>query len=68
MVALVGAMGEGADKIFDYGICSMMTTVNGVMELDKALENAEELYYGGALRMFRFIKTGMILQEKAAGI
>ena len=68
VVALVGAMGEGADKIFDYGICSMMTTVNGVMELDKALENAEELYYGGALRMFRFIKTGMILQEKAAGI
>ncbi|WP_313154848.1 glycerate kinase family protein [Lacrimispora sp.] len=67
-VALVGAMGEGADKIYDFGICSIMTTVNGVMELDKALENAGDLYYQGALRMFRFIKTGMAIQEKAAGI
>ncbi|WP_349947647.1 glycerate kinase [Lacrimispora sp. BS-2] len=67
-VALVGAMGEGAEKIYDFGICSIMTTVNGVMELDKALEHAEDLYYQGALRMFRFIKTGMAIQEKAAGI
>jgi len=67
-VALVGAMGEGAEKIYDFGICSIMTTVNGVMELEKALENAEDLYYHGALRMFRFIKTGMEIQEKDAGI
>ncbi|HBG13632.1 MAG TPA: glycerate kinase, partial [Clostridium sp.] len=67
-VALVGAMGEGAEKIFDYGICSIMTTVNGVMELDTALENAEDLYYRGAHRMFRFIKTGMEVQKKAADI
>lgn len=67
-VALVGAMGEGAEKIYDFGISSIMTTVNGVMELEKALENAEDLYYHGALRMFRFIKTGMEIQEKAAGI
>ncbi len=67
-VALVGAMGEGAEKIYDFGICSIMTTVNGVMELDKALEDAEDLYYQGALRMFRFIKTGMEIQKKAADI
>lgn len=67
-VALVGAMGEGAEKIFDFGICSIMTTVNGVMELDMALENAEDLYYRGALRMFRFIKAGMEVQKKAADI
>lgn len=58
-VALVGGLGEGAEKIYDFGICSMMTTVSGIMELDEAIENAEELYYQGALRMFRFIKTGM---------
>ena len=58
-VALVGAMGDGAEQIFDYGIRSMMTTVNAVMPLEEALGNAEELYYRGALRMFRFIKTGM---------
>lgn len=59
-VALVGAMGDGAEQILDYGICSIMTTVNAVMELDEALGNAEELYYQGAVRMFRFIKVGMI--------
>lgn len=58
-VALVGGMGDGAEKILDYGITSLMTTVNGVMELDEALTNAEELYYSGAIRMFRLIKTGM---------
>lgn len=67
-VALVGAMGEGAEKIYDFGICSIMTTVNGVMELEQALENAGDLYYQGALRMFRFIKTGMAIQERAGGI
>lgn len=58
-VALVGSMGPGAEQIFDYGICSMMTTVNGVMPLEEALGNAEDLYYRGAVRMFRFLKTGM---------
>ncbi len=58
-VALVGSMGKGAEQIFDYGICSIMTTVNGVMPLKDALDNAEDLYYRGAVRMFRFIKTGM---------
>ncbi len=58
-IALVGSMGKGAEQIFDYGICSIMTTVNGVMPLKEALDNAEDLYYRGAVRMFRFIKTGM---------
>ncbi|MCD8018631.1 MAG: glycerate kinase [Clostridiales bacterium] len=57
--ALVGSMGTGAEQIFDHGICSLMTTVNGVMPLQEALDNAEDLYYRGAVRMFRFIKTGM---------
>lgn len=58
-IALVGGMGDGAEKIMDYGIHSLMTTINGVMELTEALSRAEELYYQGAIRMFRFIKTGM---------
>jgi glycerate kinase len=36
-----------------------MTTVNAPMSLDEALDRAEELYLEGAIRMFRFIKTGM---------
>ena len=38
-----------------------MTTVNGPMPLSEALERAEELYYEGAVRMFRFVKAGMDL-------
>lgn len=61
-VALVGSMGEGAEDIFQYGICSMMTTVNAPMPLEEALERAEELYYHGAVRMFRFLKTGLAMR------
>ncbi len=60
-VALTGSMGPGAEKIYDYGIRSIMTTVNGVMELNEAFERAEDLYYQGAIRMFRFIALGMEL-------
>ena len=59
VVALVGAMGEGAEQLYDFGITSMMTTVNSVMELEEALGRAKELYYCGAVRMFRIIKAGM---------
>lgn len=58
-VALVGGMGDGAEQIYGCGISSMMTTVNAVMELEEALRRAEELYYSGAVRMFRILKVGM---------
>lgn len=58
-VALVGSMGKGATDIFKYGIVSIITTVNAVMSLEEALENAETLYYEGALRLFRLLKAGM---------
>lgn len=59
VVALSGSMGEGAEEVYDYGITSIMTTVNAVMPHRAAMENAEELYYNAALRLFRFIRTGM---------
>ena len=58
VIALVGGMGEGAEDIYEYGIRSIMTTVNGVMSLEHAMERAEELYYRGAVRMFRMVKVG----------
>lgn len=57
--AVVGSMGKGAEDIFDYGIESMITTVNGIMPLEDALSNAEELYLGAARRMFRMIRSGL---------
>ena len=60
-VAIVGSMGDGAEQIFDYGIESMITTVNGVMPLEEALERAEELYLGAAGRLFRMLRAAQSL-------
>ena len=57
-VAVVGSMGKGAEDIFDYGIESILTTVNAVMPLDEALGRAEELYLQAARRLFRMLKAG----------
>lgn len=56
--AIVGSMGKGAEDIFDYGIDSIVTTVNGIMSLEEALSRADELYLGAARRMFRMLRAG----------
>ena len=58
-VALCGGLGKGYDGIYEHGIDSIMTTVDGPMELDEALDRAEELYYKGAVRLFRMVRAGM---------
>ena len=60
-VALVGGMGEGAEQIYEHGIRSIVTPVNGIMPPKEAFKNAEILYYQAALRLFRLLKTGMEL-------
>lgn len=59
VAGLSGSLGEGAEELFNDGISSLMTAVDRPMTLDKAMKNAEKLYLGAAVRMFRFIKTGM---------
>ncbi len=63
VLGLSGSLGRDALDICKYGISSLMTTVNAPMTLDEALGNAEELYYEGAVRMFRFVKTGMEMRH-----
>jgi glycerate kinase len=62
-VGLSGSLGRNAWQIYDHGIASLMTTVDAPMPLEEALGRAEELYYLGAVRMFRFIKVGMDLKK-----
>ena len=59
VLGLSGSLGKNAMDICSCGVSSLMTTVNAPMTLSEALERAEELYYDGALRMFRFVKAGM---------
>lgn len=60
-VAIVGGMGAGAEKIYEFGVDSILPTINGAMELREALERSEELYSGAADRMFRMLRAGMSL-------
>ena len=62
-VGLSGSLGRDASRIFDHGIASLMTTVDAPMSLEEALGRSEELYYLGAVRMFRFIRAGMALNR-----
>ena len=66
VLGLCGSLGENALNICNYGVSSLMTTVNSPMSLEDALCNAETLYYEGALRMFRFVKAGMDVGGRGA--
>ena len=63
VAALCGGLGPDYEKIYAHGISSIMTTVDGPMPLKEALDNASELYYKGAIRMFRFLQTGMQMNK-----
>lgn len=58
-VAIVGGMGNGAEKIYEFGVDSIVPTINGAMDIEEALERAEELYISAADRAFRMICAGM---------
>lgn len=61
-VAIVGGMGKDASDIYAYGVDAIITTVNGAMPVEEAMENAEELFLNAAERMFRFIRVGRSMQ------
>ena len=65
VVALSGALGAGASALFDDGIESFATTIDAPMTLESAMERAKELYYFGAIRMFRLVRVGMKIADKA---
>lgn len=64
VLGLSGSLGENAMDICNHGVNSLMTTVNAPMELEEALNRAEELYLEAAIRMFKFVKTGMDMHTK----
>lgn len=62
-VAIVGGMGKGAEKIYEFGVDSIVPTINGAMDIEEALERAEELYVSAADRTFRMIRAGMQMRK-----
>ncbi len=63
-VAIVGGMGQGAEKIYEFGIDSILPTINGAMDIQEACDRAEELYASAAERTFRMLRAGMQLAGK----
>ena len=57
-IAIVGGLGDGAEEIYEFGIESIMTTIQGAMEVEEAMDRAEELYRSAADRTFRMLKAG----------
>ncbi|MEY8339249.1 glycerate kinase [Lachnospiraceae bacterium 62-35] len=62
-IAIVGGMGKGADKIFDFGVESIIPTINGAMDIEEALDRAVELYQGAADRAFRMVRVGTMMKK-----
>lgn len=64
VIAIVGGMGAGAEKLYELGIDSIIPTINGAMPISEALKRAEELYRGAAKRTFRMLRAGMKLSDR----
>ncbi len=58
VIAMVGEIGPEAREVFNYGIDSAVTLVNGPMGLSQAMERAADLLADAAERTFRLIKLG----------
>lgn len=61
--AIVGGMGKDAEVMYNHGIETIVTTVNGILELEEAIGRDKELCYSAALRLFRGIKIGMSIEN-----
>lgn len=53
VVAIVGAIGEGVDKVYPLGLTSVFSLVPGPMALEQALRDAGPLITGAAERVMR---------------
>lgn len=62
--AIVGGLMEGYESIYNVGIDSVITTINGEMSLQYAMENSKNLYKDAALRLLRAIKCGMDIESR----
>lgn len=57
-VAIVGGMGERAEEMLNFGISAIVPTINSIMPLSYALDNAAELYAMALRRTLGLIKVG----------
>lgn len=61
VVAIVGGLLDGYEAIYDCGIDSVITTINGAMSIQDAIANSQSLYLDAARRLMRMIRCGMFI-------
>ncbi len=61
VIAVVGGIGPGAEATYDYGIDAILSTVNGPMSLEQAMEQAPSLLAQAGERVIRLIRCGAAL-------
>ena len=62
VIAVVGGIGPGAEATYDYGIDAILSTVNGPMSLEQAMEQAPSLLAQAGERVIRLIRCGAALR------
>lgn len=63
VVVLAGGIGEGAQKVYGYGIYSMMSIVKEPMDLAQAMSKGQELLEDVSERTGRMLQAGMGMQK-----
>ena len=58
-VAIAGGILPGYEAIYEFGIQSVITTINGAMDIQQAMKDCESLYLDAAIRLFRTLQCGM---------
>lgn len=64
VIAIVGAIGEGAEKTFDIGITSIESCTSYPCDVSEAINNAAKNIQNAAERSMRHIKLGIEISSK----
>ncbi|ONI45303.1 hypothetical protein AN641_00515 [Candidatus Epulonipiscioides gigas] len=60
-IAIVGAMGERAEEMLNFGINAIVPTVNAIISLQTAIDNATVLYESALRRALSLLKIGKFI-------
>jgi glycerate 2-kinase len=61
-MAIVGSIGPGSESLYQHGLSSILSIVNGPMPLEEAMDRAYELTLEAAERGFRLLRIGTELK------
>lgn len=56
VIAIVGSVGDGSSKIYDYGVDLIVDIVDRPMTLEEAIDNSQDLIENAAERIGRMLK------------